>query len=190
MYTRRSTGALRDWHGGATQNAIVLALRALAARRFEPRNCSQQHELEKDMNMQAQTKLLITENDARHLRTMLERPELFSERDRVQCQALEEEIERAKVVPSDQIPSDVVTMHSRVRIVDMRTGEQLVYQIVYPHEANYSEKRISILAPIGMALLGYSAGTEIDWTVPSGSRRLRIEAVEHQSASARRRTAA
>lgn len=140
--------------------------------------------------MQVQTKLLITDRDARHLRTMLERPELFSERDRVQCEALEEEIERAKVVPSDQMPSNVVTMHSRVRIIDMRTGEQLVYQIVYPHEANYAAKRISILAPIGMALLGYSAGTEIDWNVPSGTRRLRIEAVEHQPASSGKRTAA
>jgi regulator of nucleoside diphosphate kinase len=142
------------------------------------------------MNLRVQTKLLITESDARHLRTMLERPELFSERDRVQCEALEEEIERARVVPADEIPSDVVTMHSRVRIVDMRTGEQLVYQIVYPHEANYVAKRISILAPIGMALLGHSAGTEIDWTVPSGSRRLRIEAVEHQPESARKRAVA
>jgi regulator of nucleoside diphosphate kinase len=139
---------------------------------------------------QVQTKLLITESDARHLRTMLERPELFSERDRVQCEALEEEIERARVVPNNQIPSNVVTMHSRVRIVDMRTGEQLVYQIVYPHEANYAAKRISILAPIGMALLGYSAGTEVDWTVPSGTRRLRIEAVEQQPESARKQSVA
>jgi regulator of nucleoside diphosphate kinase len=83
-----------------------------------------------------------------------------------------------------------VTMHSRVRIMDLRTGEQMVYQIVYPHEANYAAKRISILAPIGMALLGYSAGTEIDWTVPSGNRRLRIEAVEHQPESARKRAIA
>jgi regulator of nucleoside diphosphate kinase len=140
--------------------------------------------------MQFQTKLMITDKDARHLRTLLERPELFSERDRIQCEALEEEIERANVVPCDQIPSDVVTMHSRVRIVDMRTGEQLVYQIVYPHEANYAAKRISILAPIGMALLGYSAGTEIDWNVPSGTRRLRIEAVEHQPESSRKRAVA
>jgi regulator of nucleoside diphosphate kinase len=140
--------------------------------------------------MQLQSKLIITDKDAHHLRTMLERPELFSERDRVQCMALEEEIERAKVVPCDQIPPDVVTMHSRVRIVDMRTGEQLVYQIVYPHEANYSARRISILAPIGMALLGYSEGTEIDWTVPSGSRTLRIEAVEHQPESARKQAVA
>src|SRR3954466_3943675 len=146
--------------------------------------------MKENMNMQIQRNLLITADDARQLRTMLERPELFSERDRIQCAALEEEIERAKVVPCDQVPSDVVTMHSRVRIVDMRTGEQLVYQIVYPHEANYVAKKISILAPIGMALLGYSAGTEIDWTVPSGSRRLRIEAVEHQPESSRKRAVA
>jgi regulator of nucleoside diphosphate kinase len=146
--------------------------------------------MEKKIKMQVQTKLLITDDDARQLRTMLERPELFSERDRVQCEALEEEIERAKVVPTGQIPLDVVTMHSRVRIADLRTGEQLVYQIVYPHEANYAAKKISILAPIGMALLGYSAGTEIDWTVPSGTRRLRIEAVEHRPKSTRKQAVA
>lgn len=128
--------------------------------------------------MRAQTNLVITDKDARKLRMLLEHNHGISERDQVQWQTLEEEIEKASIVPPDQIPSDVVTMHSRVRIVDMRTGEQLVYQIVYPHEANYSEKRISILAPIGTALLGYPVGTEIDWQVPSGTRRLRIEAVE------------
>lgn len=140
--------------------------------------------------MQIQKHPMITDSDAIQLRTMLDRPELFSERDRPQWEALEEELEKAKVVSSDQIPADVVTMRSRVRIVDLRTGEQLVYRIVYPHEANYAANKISILAPIGMALLGYSAGTEIDWNVPSGSRRLRIEAVEHQPESARKQLAA
>jgi regulator of nucleoside diphosphate kinase len=121
---------------------------------------------------------------------LLEGTDLRSERDRVQLDVLEEEIERAKIVPQAQIPPDVVTMRSRVRIVDMRTGEQLVYQIVYPHEANYAAQKISILAPIGMALLGYSTGTEIEWQVPSGSRRLRIEAVEQQPNSSRSSAAA
>ena len=128
-----------------------------------------------------QNHLLITDTDAHHLRMLLEGAPLSSERDRVQLEVLEEEIERAKIVPQEKIPPDVVTMRSRVRIVDMRTGEQLVYQLVYPHEANYAAQKISILAPIGMALLGYSAGTEIEWQVPSGSRRLRIEAVEQQA---------
>ena len=106
--------------------------------------------------------LLITEEDNRQLRLLLERDASANDRDRIYWRALEEEIEKASVVPADQIPANVVTMQSRVRIVDMRTGEQRIFQIVYPHEANYVEKRISILAPIGMALLGYSAGTEIE----------------------------
>jgi regulator of nucleoside diphosphate kinase len=134
--------------------------------------------------------LLITDADARQLRMLLADADLMCERDRIQWQALEEEIERARIVPPEQMPRNVVTMRSRVRIVDMRTGEQLVYQIVYPHEANYAARKISILAPIGMALLGYAAGTEIEWQVPSGCRRLRIEAVEQQPDSLRSRAAA
>lgn len=122
--------------------------------------------------------LVMTDKDAQQLRSLIADSAYFQNRDDVQWSLLEEEIEKAKIVPQERLPRDVVTMHSRVRIVDMRTGEQLVYEIVFPHEANYAEKRISILAPIGMALLGYAAGTEIEWKVPSGSRRLRVEAVE------------
>ena len=129
--------------------------------------------------------LLITVEDARRLRLLFDRTDAFNHNDRQQRQELEEELERARIVSRDEMPSNIVTMHSRVRIVDLRTGEQLVYQIVFPHEANYAEKRISVLAPIGMALLGYPAGTEIDWQVPSGSRRLRIEAVQQPRRSDR-----
>ncbi len=137
-----------------------------------------------------QNHLMITEADAQELRMLLEGADLSSECDRIQWQALEEEIERAKIVPLARIPPNVVTMRSWVRIVDMRTGEQLVYQIVYPYEANYAARKISILAPIGMAVLGCTTGTEIEWQVPSGRRRLRIEAVEQQAASPRTRAAA
>lgn len=140
--------------------------------------------------MNVNSNLVISDTDAKRLRQMLEGAVDSSGFDRSSRQALEEEIEKARVVPSNQIPPDVVTMHSRVRIVDMRTGEQMVYQIVYPHEANYAEWKISILAPIGTALLGYSVGAEIDWNVPSGSRRLWIAAVEHQPRASRDRVAA
>jgi regulator of nucleoside diphosphate kinase len=137
-----------------------------------------------------QNDLLITDADARQLKMLLAGTNFSSERDRTEWQALEEEIERARIVPPEQMPPNVVTMRSRVRIVDMRTGEQLVYQIVYPHEANYAAQKISILAPIGMALLGYAAGTEIEWQVPSGRRRLWIAAVEQPADSEQRRAAA
>jgi regulator of nucleoside diphosphate kinase len=137
-----------------------------------------------------QHELLIADGDARQLKMLLEGADFVTERDRIQWQALEEEIERARIVPLEQMPSSVVRMRSRVRIVDMRTGEQLVYQIVYPHEANYAAQKISILAPIGMALLGYPVGTEIEWQVPSGSRRLWIAAVEQPAEPERARAAA
>jgi regulator of nucleoside diphosphate kinase len=134
---------------------------------------------------------LLTEKDAVHLRRMLlTRSDSFSGRDLEQWYALEQEIDRAHVVDHHELPPDVVTMHSRVRIVDMRTGEQVVYQIVYPHEANYAQHKISVLAPIGTALLGYAEGMEIEWQVPSGIRRLRIEAVEQPQEGLRAKAAA
>ena len=138
----------------------------------------------------SQYDLLITDTDARQLKMLLEGANFVSERDRIQWQALEDEIERARIVPLELMPPNVVRMRSRVRIVDMRTGEQLVYQIVYPHEANYAAQKISILAPIGMALLGYPAGTEIEWQVPSGRRRLWIAAVEQPAEPEQARAAA
>lgn len=132
---------------------------------------------------------MMTEADTRTLRMLLSRTETDDPQDRANLEVLAEEIEKATVVPGEQIAADIVTMHSRVRIVDLRTGEQRVFQLVYPHEANYAEGKISILAPIGMALLGYSAGTNITWSVPSGTRMLRIEAVEHQPEAARRNVA-
>ncbi len=140
--------------------------------------------------MRKDQSLIISDNDERTLRAMLEGASGFNERDQQQWRALEHELDKARIVPSGEVPRDVVTMNSRVRIVDMRTGEQLIYQIVYPHEANYAAMKISILAPIGMALLGYAEGTEIEWEVPSGSRWLRIQAVEHQPEDARKRVAA
>jgi regulator of nucleoside diphosphate kinase len=140
------------------------------------------------MNMQLP---LLTEKDAVQLRRMLlARSEEFNGRDLEQWYALEQEIDRAHVIAHDELPPGVVTMHSRVRIVDMRTGEQLVYQIVYPNEANYAQKKISVLAPIGTALLGYAEGTEIEWQVPSGIRRLRIDAVEQPTETIRAKAAA
>lgn len=134
--------------------------------------------------------LVITEQDAKRLRILVESVTYSGGYDRAQLKALEEEMEKAIILPEHQVPENVVTMHSRVRIIDMRTHEEMVFQLVYPHESKYADGKISILAPIGMALLGARAGAVVEWKVPSGMRRLRIEAVEHQPEAARRRVAA
>jgi regulator of nucleoside diphosphate kinase len=97
---------------------------------------------------------------------------------------LEEELEYAEVVPSEQIPPDVVTMRSRVELTDLDTDEKMVYSIVFPTEANSDEGQISILAPIATAVLGYRRGDEVEFQAPARLRRLKIEDILYQPESA------
>lgn len=100
---------------------------------------------------------------------------------------LENELARARVVPSEMVPADVVTMNSRVRFVDVRSGEAREVTLVYPNAANIEMGRVSVLAPVGAALLGLAVGDEIDWPMPAGDeRRLRVVAVPFQPEAAGR----
>jgi regulator of nucleoside diphosphate kinase len=90
------------------------------------------------------------------------------------------ELERAEAVLSDEIPNDVVTMNSTVVLRDVDTGETETYTLVYPNHANIARNRLSVLAPVGTAILGYRVGDVVRWRVPSGLRRLRVEEVLFQ----------
>ena len=87
-------------------------------------------------------------------------------------------------VEPEAVPADVVTLSSTVRVTDLESGAAMDYTIVMPGEANYDAGRISVLAPLGTALLGYRVGDEIEWDVPRGIRRLRIDAVLFQPEAA------
>jgi len=120
--------------------------------------------------------LIITEPDFRLLRMLKSHDEL------------QRELERAIVVSSEAVPRDVVTMNSRVLYVDETTGERRLVQLVYPEEADAGASQVSVLAPVGAALLGLSVGQAIEWDFPDGSRRrLRVEDVSYQPESAGRR---
>ncbi|MEO8848595.1 MAG: nucleoside diphosphate kinase regulator [Casimicrobiaceae bacterium] len=94
---------------------------------------------------------------------------------------LRAELERAIVVAPESIPSDVVTMHSQVRYMDESTKLSRQVQIVYPDDADVDRGKVSVLAPVGAALLGLTVGQSIDWTFPAGeTRRLRVEHVVYQ----------
>jgi regulator of nucleoside diphosphate kinase len=94
---------------------------------------------------------------------------------------LEGELARAKVVPRADIPRDVVTMNSRVLFENETTGERREVTLVYPHEADIDAGKISILVPVGTALLGLRVGQSIDWTLPSGEKhRYRVIDVPYQ----------
>jgi regulator of nucleoside diphosphate kinase len=128
--------------------------------------------------------IVMTEPDYVRLQRLVESSRLSRQRDAKHLDDLEQELDRAAVMKADEIPSDVVTMNSRVKVKDLNSGRVTTYQIVFPAEADIAKNRISVLAPIGTGLLGYSAGTTIEWQVPSGMRRFRILEVEYQPEAA------
>lgn len=124
--------------------------------------------------------IVITEVDYGRLQSLIESSRWLNQHDTEHLSGLEHELEQAIVVKSGEVPPDVVTMNSRVRIKDLNSGNELTYQIVFPKDADVAENRISVLAPIGTALLGCEVGTTIEWRVPSGIRRFRILELEYQ----------
>jgi regulator of nucleoside diphosphate kinase len=87
------------------------------------------------------------------------------------------ELDRALVLAPGEMPANVVTMHAVVRVLDLQSGERQELVLVSPAEADVKARRISVLAPLGTALLGYREGDEVEWLMPGGLRRLRIERV-------------
>ncbi|MGB4785506.1 MAG: GreA/GreB family elongation factor, partial [Candidatus Acidiferrum sp.] len=85
---------------------------------------------------------------------------------------------------SRDIPADTVTMHSHVRVRDLDTGGESTYTLVFPSDADIAKGKISILAPIATALLGYREGDEIEWPTPGGRRRLNVIRVLYQPEAA------
>lgn len=91
------------------------------------------------------------------------------------------ELERAVVVPTERIPQDRVTMNSRLIYIDERLGVAREIELVYPDEANPAQGKVSVLAPVGCALLGLGANGSIDWEFPNGRiHRLRVERILSQ----------
>ena len=124
----------------------------------------------------------VTERDLDRLRRLIVTHEIG--RDAAAAQQLETEIDRAVVVPSDEVPTDVVTMNSRIVFED-ETGRRREVELVYPWEAEPRRGRISILAPVGVALVGISVGQAIEWPMPNGrTALLRIVSVLYQPEAA------
>ena len=96
-------------------------------------------------------------------------------------QELEAELDRADIAEPDEIPSDVVTMNSTVRFRVASSKEEFTLTLVYPKDMDDSGKTISILAPVGSAMLGLSQGDEIEWPKPGGGMlKVHIEEITWQ----------
>ena len=90
------------------------------------------------------------------------------------------ELNSAEIVDPEAVPSNVVTMNSIVKISFLNNDKQVQFQIVYPDEANLKANKISIFSPVATALIGYQKGDEIEWIVPAGLTRIRIDEIIYQ----------
>ncbi len=126
------------------------------------------------------THVLVTDSDRRRLGSVLLDARTAALAGRERLHALEAELEQASPVDPEVVPHDVVTMDSTVEVRDLQSGETEVYTLVYPDRADIGRGRLSVLAPMGTALLGRRTGEEVLYPAPSGLRRVRIEDILFQ----------
>lgn len=125
-------------------------------------------------------KILITAYDRDRLLKLLQEAGSTEYRGSEYLEQLRSELERARVVLPQEVPSDVITMNSTVSLEDMDTGEEETYTLVFPEQADLSQGKLSILAPIGTGMFGYRVGDVFEWDVPAGKRRLLVKKIIFQ----------
>ena len=133
--------------------------------------------------MQERT-IYITEFDMERLRTLIEDAKRVERFGNEYLDSLEMELARGQVVAPKEVPADVVTMNSKVSLRDLDTDEEMVVTLVFPPDANIAQSKVSVLAPIGTAMLGYRVGDTFTWKVPDGERRLQVEKILYQPEAA------
>lgn len=128
--------------------------------------------------------LYITAIDKERLHELIISTRKNAAESEIHLRDLEAELEKAIIVQSKDIPKDTVTMDSQVCIKDLDTQEEIVYTIVFPAYSDIKQNRISVLSPVGTALLGYRVGDDIEWKVPGGIRKLKIKKILYQPEAA------
>lgn len=126
----------------------------------------------------------ITSFDMDRLQSIIDNHRSASPKIKEQIERLEKELDKAFVVEPKDIPADVVTMNTKLRLLDETSGEEKNISLVFPSDADFDKNRISILAPVGTALLGYRVGDIVEWNVPSGTKSFRIMETIYQPEAA------
>src|SRR5690349_16102444 len=121
--------------------------------------------------------LVVTTHDLERLKPLLD------QHDTREAELLDQELHRARVVDPQSVPADIVTMNSEVMYEDCDTLVRRTVRIVYPKDADARSGRVSVLAPIGSALLGLRVGQTITWQVPNGHKRIRVVEIRYQPES-------
>lgn len=126
----------------------------------------------------------LTTSDRHRLFVLVSAAQRRSALDRARARGLEGDIRGAEVVAPTEAPPDLVTMRTTFRITDLDSGEDGIYTLVYPHEEDPSEGRISVFAPLGIAVLGHRVGETIEPVVPDPVRRGRLDEILFQPEAA------
>jgi regulator of nucleoside diphosphate kinase len=129
--------------------------------------------------MQQQT-VRVTDFDSRRLRTVIEGSRATDRRDAESVNLLERQLADAEITPAERIDPDVVTINSEVRVSDLDSPKTITFRVVFPSEAGTAPGEVSVLAPLGMAVLGRKVGDEVTWQTPGGVRRLKVDHVIYQ----------
>ncbi|HNU78317.1 MAG: nucleoside diphosphate kinase regulator [Prolixibacteraceae bacterium] len=126
------------------------------------------------------TQLQITNLDYQRLFNLINSVRDTMKDDLHNIETLEQEIDRAKRIEPRKIGPDFVTMNSEVEVIDLASGRVMTFKLVYPQDADFKNNRLSVLSPLGSALIGYREGDEVEFRVPAGTKKVKITRILFQ----------
>ncbi len=130
------------------------------------------------------SKLIINRLDYARIKKCINDAKQFKSISDSEAEKLMNELDSAKIVEPESVPANVVTMNSIVKLSFLNNNKQVQFQIVYPSQSNIKENKISIFSPIATALIGYKVKDEIEWIVPAGLTKIRIDEIIYQPEAA------
>ncbi|HEU4770852.1 MAG TPA: GreA/GreB family elongation factor [Candidatus Udaeobacter sp.] len=130
--------------------------------------------------MNNENDIIVSARDYAELSSVITVAGKLSHRMKWELRLLENELRRARIVASGEVPADVITINTHAELLDLETGERMEFTLVLPADADINEGKISVLAPLGTAMLGERVGEEFVWHVPHGLRRLKVTKLHFQ----------
>ena len=131
----------------------------------------------------ATTPVILTKTDFEILNSYVKNLHGMQVNERENFSKLSGELKKAQIVEDDSMPADIVRLGSTVVIKDLVTRRDMTVTIVLPSKADIKQKKVSVLAPIGTALIGFRKGQVVSWNVPSGKKDFKIVDVNNANLS-------
>jgi regulator of nucleoside diphosphate kinase len=128
--------------------------------------------------------IYVTNSDRHRLLDLTPGLKGVSPMDDSNLEVLRREIERARIVAEEKIQENIITMNSTFRVRLLDSGEVRLYTLVFPEDADFSKGKISVLSPLGTALIGYQEGDVVRWLAPAGTKKLKVEKILYQPEAA------